>query len=231
MTAKEAAKRGLKPLARIVSWGPGRRRSEDHGHRPDPGVAQGAGEGRLEGQRSRPVEANEAFAAQACAVNKDLGWDPSIVNVNGGAIAIGHPIGASGRPRAGHAAARDGKARRQEGPRHAVHRRRHGRRDVPSSAERSRVICGIIKDVDASYEPTLDCLNNKRRNAAGIIKGELTWQGCIGYGRYARHRRGDLEGLKKAGYRLRRAMPAMTRLPQIQRRDRHPGLSNGTFRL
>jgi len=42
------------------------------------------------------VEANEAFAAQACAVNKDLGWDPAIVNVNGGAIAIGHPIGASG---------------------------------------------------------------------------------------------------------------------------------------
>jgi acetyl-CoA C-acetyltransferase len=42
------------------------------------------------------VEANEAFAAQACAVTKDLGWDPSIVNVNGGAIAIGHPIGASG---------------------------------------------------------------------------------------------------------------------------------------
>ncbi|SDB74225.1 Thiolase, C-terminal domain [Agrobacterium fabrum] len=42
------------------------------------------------------VEANEAFAAQACAVNNDLGWDPAIVNVNGGAIAIGHPIGASG---------------------------------------------------------------------------------------------------------------------------------------
>jgi len=42
------------------------------------------------------VEANEAFAAQACAVNKDMGWDPAIVNVNGGAIAIGHPIGASG---------------------------------------------------------------------------------------------------------------------------------------
>jgi hypothetical protein len=47
-------------------------------------------------QRSRPVEANEAFAAQACAVNKDLGWDTEKVNVNGGAIAIGHPIGASG---------------------------------------------------------------------------------------------------------------------------------------
>ena len=42
------------------------------------------------------VEANEAFAAQACAVNKDMGWDPAIVNVNGGAIALGHPIGASG---------------------------------------------------------------------------------------------------------------------------------------
>ena len=52
------------------------------------------------------VEANEAFAAQACAVNKDMGWDPDIVNVNGGAIAIGHPIGASGRAGADDAALR-----------------------------------------------------------------------------------------------------------------------------
>ena len=80
-----------------MSWAHGRRRSLDHGHRA----------------RSRPrrrrwrrpagqskdldlIEANEAFAAQACAVNKDLGWDTDKVNVNGGAIAIGHPIGASG---------------------------------------------------------------------------------------------------------------------------------------
>ena len=73
-----------------------RRRSGDHGHRPDPGFARGAQEGRLEHGDLDLVEANEAFAAQACAVNKDLGWDTSKVNVNGGAIAIGHPIGASG---------------------------------------------------------------------------------------------------------------------------------------
>ena len=76
--------------------GAGRRRSGDHGHRPDPGLARGAEEGRLEAEDLDLVEANEAFAAQACAVNKDLGWDTNKVNVNGGAIAIGHPIGASG---------------------------------------------------------------------------------------------------------------------------------------
>ena len=74
------------------------------------------------------VEANEAFAAQALAVNKDMGWDPAIVNVNGGAIAIGHPIGASGARVLDDAAARDAAPRRQEGPRDAVHRRRHGHR-------------------------------------------------------------------------------------------------------
>ena len=72
------------------------------------------------------IEANEAFAAQACAVNKDLGWDPDKVNVNGGAIAIGHPIGASGARVLVTLLLRDGQAQRQEGPRHALHRRRHG---------------------------------------------------------------------------------------------------------
>ena len=76
------------------------------------------------------IEANEAFAAQACAVNKDLGWDPAKVNVNGGAIALGHPIGAVGRAGAEHAAVRDAAPRRQARPGDAVHRRRHGRRDV-----------------------------------------------------------------------------------------------------
>ena len=73
-----------------------RRRSLDHGHRPDPGLAQGARARRLVADDLDLVEANEAFAAQACAVNKDLGWDTDKVNVNGGAIALGHPIGASG---------------------------------------------------------------------------------------------------------------------------------------
>ena len=76
------------------------------------------------------VEANEAFAAQALAVNKDLGWDTDKVNVNGGAIALGHPIGASGARVLIDAAARDAEARREEGPGHAVHRRRHGHRHV-----------------------------------------------------------------------------------------------------
>jgi acetyl-CoA C-acetyltransferase len=79
------------------------------------------------------VEANEAFAAQACAVNKDMGWDPEIVNVNGGAIAIGHPIGASGARVLNTLLFEMQQARREEGPGHAVHRRRHGRRHVRGS--------------------------------------------------------------------------------------------------
>ena len=76
------------------------------------------------------VEANEAFAAQACAVNKDLGWDTDKVNVNGGAIAIGHPIGASGARVLTTLLYRDAEAEFQEGPCHALHRRRHGHRHV-----------------------------------------------------------------------------------------------------
>jgi len=96
MTADAAKKRGIAPLARIVSWatvgvdpalmgtgpiGASRRALEKAGWTKDD---------------LDLVEANEAFAAQACAVNKDLGWNTDIVNVNGGAIAIGHPVGASG---------------------------------------------------------------------------------------------------------------------------------------
>lgn len=96
MSADEAEKRGIEPLARIVSYATAG---------VDPTIM---GVGPIQASRKALekagwsvsdldlVEANEAFAAQACAVNKDMGWDPSIVNVNGGAIAIGHPIGASG---------------------------------------------------------------------------------------------------------------------------------------
>ncbi len=96
MSAENAEKRGIEPLARIASYAT---------VGLDPSI-MGAGpiyasRKALEKAGWKPedldlVEANEAFAAQACAVNKDMGWDPSIVNVNGGAIAIGHPIGASG---------------------------------------------------------------------------------------------------------------------------------------
>lgn len=96
MTEEEAAKRGLKVLARIASYATAG---------VDPAIM---GVGPIQASRKALqkagwkvadldlVEANEAFAAQACAVNQDMGWDASIVNVNGGAIAIGHPIGASG---------------------------------------------------------------------------------------------------------------------------------------
>ena len=106
--------------------GNGRRRSRRHGHGPDPGHPRGAGESRLEGDDLDLIEANEAFAAQACAVNKELGWDTAKVNVNGGAIAHRSSDRRFGRARARDVAARNAEAQCQEGPRHAVHRRRHG---------------------------------------------------------------------------------------------------------
>ena len=96
MTAKEAEKRGLKPLARIVSWATAGVDPAVMGTGPIPSSRKALEKAGWKVKDLELVEANEAFAAQALAVNKDMGWDPSIVNVNGGAIAIGHPIGASG---------------------------------------------------------------------------------------------------------------------------------------
>jgi acetyl-CoA C-acetyltransferase len=96
MTAKEAEKRGLKPLARIVSWATAGVDPAVMGTGPIPASRKALEKAGWKVKDLELVEANEAFAAQALAVNKDMGWDPSIVNVNGGAIAIGHPIGASG---------------------------------------------------------------------------------------------------------------------------------------
>src|SRR5215468_1529152 len=96
MTNKEADKRGLKPLARIVSWATAGVDPAVMGSGPIPASRAALAKAGWKHQDLDLVEANEAFAAQACAVNKDLGWDTGKVNVNGGAIAIGHPIGASG---------------------------------------------------------------------------------------------------------------------------------------
>ncbi len=96
MSDKEAAKRGLKPLARIVSWATAGVDPAIMGSGPIPSSRAALKKAGWSHQDLDLVEANEAFAAQACAVNKDLGWDTSKVNVNGGAIALGHPIGASG---------------------------------------------------------------------------------------------------------------------------------------
>ena len=96
MTAKEADARGLKPLARVVSWAHAGVDPAVMGTGPIPASRAAVKKAGWTFDDLDLIEANEAFAAQACAVNKELGWDLSKVNVNGGAIAIGHPIGASG---------------------------------------------------------------------------------------------------------------------------------------
>ncbi|MGX9351286.1 acetyl-CoA C-acetyltransferase [Shimia sp. W99] len=96
MTADEAEKRGIEPLARIASYATAGLDPSIMGVGPIYASRKALDKAGWSVDDLDLVEANEAFAAQACAVNKDMGWDPSIVNVNGGAIAIGHPIGASG---------------------------------------------------------------------------------------------------------------------------------------
>ncbi len=96
MSETEANKRGIAPLARIVSWATAGVDPAIMGTGPIPASRLALKKAGWSAGDLDLVEANEAFAAQACAVNKDMGWDPSIVNVNGGAIAIGHPVGASG---------------------------------------------------------------------------------------------------------------------------------------
>jgi acetyl-CoA C-acetyltransferase len=96
MTADEAAKRGITPLARIVAWATAGVDPAIMGTGPIPASRMALKKAGWSIDDLDLIEANEAFAAQACAVNKDLGWDPAKVNVNGGAIALGHPIGASG---------------------------------------------------------------------------------------------------------------------------------------
>jgi acetyl-CoA C-acetyltransferase len=96
MSAKDAAAKGLKPLARIASWAQAGVDPKIMGTGPIPASRKALEKAGWKASDLDLVEANEAFAAQACAVNKELGWDTAKVNVNGGAIAIGHPIGASG---------------------------------------------------------------------------------------------------------------------------------------
>ena len=115
-------------MARIVSWATAGVDPAIMGTGPIPASRKALEKAGWSVKDLDLVEANEAFAAQALAVNKDLGWDPAIVNVNGGAIAIGHPIGASGARVSDDALARNGATQREKGPGDAVHRRRHGHR-------------------------------------------------------------------------------------------------------
>lgn len=96
MRESEARRRGLTPLVRIASWATAGVDPAIMGTGPIPASRRALEKAGWKAEDLDLVEANEAFAAQACAVNRDMGWNPDIVNVNGGAIAIGHPIGASG---------------------------------------------------------------------------------------------------------------------------------------
>jgi acetyl-CoA C-acetyltransferase len=96
MSAEEAQRRGLTPLARIAGWATAGVDPAVMGSGPIPATRAALKKAGWQVGDLDLVEANEAFAAQALAVNKDLGWDTDRVNVNGGAIALGHPIGASG---------------------------------------------------------------------------------------------------------------------------------------
>ena len=96
MSAEEAEKRGIEPLARIASYATAGLDPSIMGVGPIHASRKALEKAGWKAEDLDLVEANEAFAAQACAVNKEMGWDPAVVNVNGGAIAIGHPIGASG---------------------------------------------------------------------------------------------------------------------------------------
>ena len=96
MSEAEAVRRGIQPLARIASWATAGVDPQVMGTGPIPASRKALEKAGWSINDLDLVEANEAFAAQACAVNKGLGWNPDIVNVNGGAIAIGHPVGASG---------------------------------------------------------------------------------------------------------------------------------------
>ena len=96
MKAAAASSKGVKPLARIAGYATAGLDPKIMGMGPVHASRKALAKAGWKVEDLELIEANEAFAAQACAVNKDMGWDPSIVNVNGGAIAIGHPIGASG---------------------------------------------------------------------------------------------------------------------------------------
>jgi acetyl-CoA C-acetyltransferase len=117
MTADEAQKRGIEPLARIVSWAQAGVDPAIMGSGPIPASRKALERAGWSAEELDLVEANEAFAAQACAVNKDLGWDVDKVNVNGGAAPL-----------------RDAKTPGEEGLGDALHRRRHGHRHVCRAA-------------------------------------------------------------------------------------------------
>ena len=126
MTASQAQKEGRPILGRIASWAHAGVDPAIMGTGPIPASRTALQKAGWKAEDLDLIEANEAFAAQACAVNKELGWDTGKVNVNGGAIALGHPIGASGARVLVTLLHEMAKRNVQEGLGNALHRRRHG---------------------------------------------------------------------------------------------------------
>ncbi len=128
MSADEAKRRGLTPLARIASWATAGVDPAIMGTGPIPASRKALEKAGWKVKDLDLIEANEAFAAQSLSVNKDMGWDPDQRERQRRRHRHRPPDRRVRRARAGDPAARDERARRQEGPRHPVHRRRHGHR-------------------------------------------------------------------------------------------------------
>ena len=133
MTEAEAARRGITPLVRIVSWATAGVDPQIMGTGPIPASRKALEKAGWTVGDLDLVEANEAFAAQACAVNKDMGWNPDDRQRQWRRDRHRPSDRRFGRAHLQHAGLRDAPPRRQEGPRHALHRRRHGRRHVRRS--------------------------------------------------------------------------------------------------
>ena len=138
MSEAEAARRGVTPLARIVSWGHGWRRSGDHGLWPDPGLAQGAAEGWLVGRGSRPDRGQRGLRGPGLRGQQGHGLGSGEGERQRWRHRDRPPGRRIGRARAQHAAVRDAAPRRAQGPRDAVHRRRHGHRALRRALNRKR---------------------------------------------------------------------------------------------
>ena len=160
MTAKQAAKEGKKVLGRIVSWGQAGVDPKIMGTGPIPASRAALKKAGWNIGDLDLIEANEAFAAQACAVNKDLGWDTVQGQCQRRRDRDRPPRRRFRRPRAGDAAARNAEARCQEGPRHAVHRRRHGHCDVHCTRLNLRQI-GALSDEKIICQPRPELIKMK----------------------------------------------------------------------
>ena len=218
MSAREAEKRGLKPLARIASFATAGVDPAIMGTGPIPSARKALQRAGWNPADLDLVEANEAFAAQACAVNKDLGWDTQRVNVNGGAIAIGHPHRRVRRPHPRHPPPRNGPARRPQRPRNPLHRRRHGRRHVRRAL--SQPHSPDWRQTGARLAPAPET-----RQDARISLGGMNGTSGAGNRRDPRNRRGDQRrpqgGQPPGGGQLRRQRQGRPRLHRGNRNPQH----------